>query len=365
MSATTLPVLTVGGLVLAVLACAAPAPAPAPPASAAKLAGQSAGGPAATTLPLAAPIPVRVSRTVGLGNTLQIAAARGYYVEQGLEIQYVEFGSSAEAVPPLTTGDLDAGSQAPSASFFNALARGIRLALALDASHVAAGGRGFPLIARLSGGSPSFREAAELRGKRVAFPLRGVIMQVALERVLASVDLGVDDLADVHYMPFPEIMAAFAGGSIEASVLPEPYGTVAEDRGIGFRVLNTDDQIVGAEVALIVFSEKFARERPDAARRFATAYLRGARDFMDAMEHGRDRDAILAILAEAAHIEARVWDKSGYFPIRRDGRINIDGLLAFADWLESHGYVPQKPDIASIVDNQFAEHAARTLDAAR
>jgi NitT/TauT family transport system substrate-binding protein len=320
---------------------------------------------APTVAPPPAPVTVRVSRTQGLGNTLQIPVVRGYFREQGLQIEHVEFGSSAEAIPPLATGDVDAGAQAPNAAFFNALARGIRIALALDASHVQPGGRGFPLMSRLVEGSPVVQSLTDLRGKRFAHNQRGVITEPAMERMLAEAGLGVSDLADLHFLPFPDIMAAFGGGTIDASIMPEPFGTIAEERGLGARVRQADDYISGAMVAMIVFSEKFVRERPDPARRFAVAYLRGARDFMDAMEHGRDREAILTILAEAARVEARIWDKSGYFPIRRDGRVNAEALVTFADWMMEHGYLQQKPDIESLVDHRFADHAAQTLDSTR
>src|SRR2546428_2233549 len=75
--------------------------------------------PAPTAAPVAAPsaVPdvVRVSRTTGLAGALQVAIARGRFWEQGIDLQEVDFPSTAEAVPALSTGDLDAGSATPNA----------------------------------------------------------------------------------------------------------------------------------------------------------------------------------------------------------------------------------------------------------
>jgi NitT/TauT family transport system substrate-binding protein len=290
---------------------------------------------------------------------------KGYFEEQGIQLEQVEFRTSSEAIPPLARGELDVGAQAPNAGFFNALTRDIRLALALDASYADPRTRPFPLMSRLAGGAPVVQEVADLRGKRLAHNQRGIISEPALERMLGEVSMTIGDLQDIQFMPFPDVLAAFGGGTIDASIMPEPFATTAEERGLGARVRESSDYVLGAQIAMIAYSERFARDRADAARRFAVAYLRGVRDYMDAMEHGRDREAIVAIYAESAGVPPPIIDKAGYFPIRRDGRVNADTLASFADWLMEHGYLQHRPDIAGMVNYQFADHAARTLDGGR
>ena len=93
--------------------------------------------------------------------------------------------------------------------------------------------------------------------------------------------------------------------------------------------------------------------------------LRGVRDFMDAMEHGRDREGVIGTLAQLSGFDPAVLAKAGYFPIRRDGHVNVEALQAMLDWLVERGYVSQKPDLAPLLDAQFADYAQHTLDAAR
>ncbi len=348
------------------LACASRAVAPPAAASpTAPLAAAVAPASATPAAPTATPLRevVRVSHTQGLAGPLQIAMVRGYFAEQGVDLRREEFGSTAEAVLPLSTGELDVGSATPNAAFFNALARGIRIQLALAGSHVEPGAGGFPLMARPSPHGPVVASVADLRGKRIGQNQRGVINEWALERMLADAGLRLEDV-EIVVMPFPDVLAGFGGGSVDAAILPEPYGTIAEERGLAVRLLEADEYLAGAQVAAMVYSEQFA-QREDVARRWAVAYLRGVRDYMDAMEYGRDRDEVLTLLAEATGYDPRLLQKAGYFPVRRDGRVSGEAIQAMLDWLVDRGYVPQRPDLARLLDHRFADYAAHVLDQAR
>jgi NitT/TauT family transport system substrate-binding protein len=334
---------------------------------AARPAAPTAAAPApqaqAPTQRAARPDVVRVSNTQGLAGALQVAIAKGYFQEQGIDIQREEFGNAAEAVVPLSRGDLDSGSIAPNASFFNALGRGVRLTLALAGTQLEAAGRGLPLMVRLGPNGPVIRELADLRGKRVAHNQRGVVTEWALERMLGEVGLTLADV-QTEYMPFPDVMAALGGSTIDASIMPEPFATVSAERDLAEPLVEAGDYFPGAQLAVQTFSDRFAHQRPEVARRFAVAYLQGTRDYMDAMELGRDRETVIAILSQASGFPASLLDKAGYFPVRRDGRVNTEALHAMLDWLVQHNYVPTKPDIGPLIDTQFADHARGVLDGA-
>jgi NitT/TauT family transport system substrate-binding protein len=289
---------------------------------------------------------------------------RDYFQEEGIDLQRVEFASAADAMLPLSTGELDAGIGSYSAAFFNALAREIRLYLVLDAAHLEPGSAGLPLMVAAGSAAGTAGDLASLRGKRVGQPARGVITEWALDRMLAEVGLGLDDTESV-LMPFPDMLAALAGGQIQAAVMPEPFATLGERRGVAVRAQETGDYLPGAQIAVTLFSERFARERQEVADRWAVAYLRGGRDYMDAIEHGRDREAVMALLARASGLDRQVLDRIGHYPLARDGRINVDTTLAMLDWMVQHGYVPQKPDIVALLNPRFAEHARQALDSRR
>src|SRR5262249_10029143 len=278
----------------------------------------------------AGPDVVHVSNTQGLGNVMQLAGLRGYFQEQGIELQREEFGSTGDVVPAIAAGQIEAGSVTPSAGFFNALARGIQLRLALDSSHVGATGRGasyLPLMVRRGPDGPVLTDLAVLRGRRVGQPLQGNVGEWALDRVLAEAGLRLEDTESV-VMSFPDMLAAFGSGGSDAGVMPEPFGTLAEERELAVRLRDGGEYIPGAQTAVIVFSAPFARDRVDVARRFAVAYLRGAREYMDAMELGRDREEIVRLIAQSARLDPRLVDKAGYPSVPPAAHLNRPPILA-------------------------------------
>ncbi len=336
-------------------------PAPAAPSPGAGVTGSSAGAPAAPTVPPPRAA-VRIGVPAGLAFPLSLAIERGYFLEEGIDLERIDLASAADAMPPLSTGELDVGSGSLSAAFFNALARGIRLYLVLDAAHLEPGAGNLPLVVRPGPPGERAPRLGDLRGQRLAQPARGVITEWALDRMLAEVDMTVDDV-EVVLMPFPDMFTALANGNIYGAVLPEPFATLSELRGVGWRARETSDYLPGAVLAVTMFSERFARERQDVARRWSVAYLRGGRDYMDTIEYGRDREATFALLARASGLDPQVVERMGHYAVARDGRVNVEAVFAMLDWLVQRGYVPQRPDLQPLLDPQFATYAQQTLDA--
>src|SRR5947209_4874210 len=97
----------------------------------------AAPAPTATPAPTAAPAAQLTQLSVGLtGNTADapmfIAQEKGYFREQGLDLNFKIFQSANDAVAPLGAGQLDIGAGAISAGFFNAVARGVDIKLVAD-----------------------------------------------------------------------------------------------------------------------------------------------------------------------------------------------------------------------------------------
>src|SRR5205807_1478786 len=85
---------------------APPANSPAPPAAPASPAAAQPAAPAAVQ-PLSPPVSLRVG-AIGLGGEVGmfLAQERGYFADEGLEVEFVPFRSAAEALPALASGEL-------------------------------------------------------------------------------------------------------------------------------------------------------------------------------------------------------------------------------------------------------------------
>src|SRR5262245_5475726 len=120
-------------LSLAVVAagCAAPTPAEAPRQAPAAVPATPAAAPPPAAAPAAPPPPVTVKAGL-LGSSsdagVYIGDEKGYYRQQGIEIQY-EAVETVSSVPMLTTGQIDIGGPAVSLAQINAFTRGLGVKL--------------------------------------------------------------------------------------------------------------------------------------------------------------------------------------------------------------------------------------------
>ncbi len=106
---------------------------------------------------------------------------------------------------------------------------------------------------------------ADLKGKRVAYE-QGATSDLLLHAALESAGLTLDDIVPVP-MPAADAGAALIGKKVDAAVTYEPYvnAALAGDDQV-HRVFDAE-QSPGLISDVLVVSEKFAAENPDAVRR--------------------------------------------------------------------------------------------------
>src|SRR5437660_12608300 len=68
-----------------------------------------------------------------------IAYERGFFKDEGLDVDLIVLDSGAKVIAPLATGELDVGSGALSVGFWNALLRGIKFRIVADRGHAEPG----------------------------------------------------------------------------------------------------------------------------------------------------------------------------------------------------------------------------------
>jgi NitT/TauT family transport system substrate-binding protein len=354
------------GAVAALLAACTPAAAPSSAPPPAATAPQAAPPAAAPTAP-AAPDRVRLGTLSPSSSDAGwvIALDKGYFQEQRLEVETTVFNSAADMIAPLSVGQLDAGGGAISAGLFNAIARGIELRIVADKG---GNNKGFSytalMVRRDLVDSGEVRGPADLRGRRIGLPsLGGVSPEAALDRLLASVGLSTRDV-DLTLVPFPDQPAAFAGRSLDASMLIEPFVTIAAEQGVATIFLRQDEWYPEQQVAVILFAEAFARQQPDVGRRFMLAYLKGVRDYNDAFgkrDPAKRREVIDILTRQTALKDPAIWEKVTVPSLDPNGRVSRTSLEQDQEYYLRAGKQQERANIDQIVDMSFADWAVQQL----
>ncbi len=293
-----------------------------------------------------------------------IADAKGYFRDQGIELAKVRFQTAADMVAPLGTGQLDVGGGAPSAGLMNAVAREVSVKIVADKGNMNPGfGFQAMMVRKDLWDSGAVRGPADLKGKSVANSGQGVTGDAAIDAFLRTGGLTISDV-DLVLMAFPDMPQAFANGSIDSALGIEPFATQAADGGSAVIIKRNDDVVPRQQVAVIMYSPKFAAEKVDVARRFMLAYVKGLRDYNDAFvkHNAAKRDEIIDILINATTVKSRpLYDKIVMPGLDPNGRVNTASLEeSQAFWL-SRGIQLQKVDLSTVIDNQFTDWAVQQL----
>src|SRR4051794_22030058 len=256
------------------------------PASAAPAAAPATAGPLAA---VQAPIVVKVGSQQVAGNAgIYIAQDKGYFAEQGLDVQYVDVGLTTQMIPPLAAGQVDSVAVGLIAGTFNAIARGTGIHLIADSGEVSpVPANGFSsafmyMTSKEMLDSGRIRDFADLKGKTYGTTgSGGSTPELVLDRGMRSVGLTVDDI-DSRAMTFADLPQAVANKSVDFALGVEPFIALGEARDIWVRWKSPTEIYPGAQIAALLFGASMDAAGPDAGKRFTVAYTRGLRDYYEA-----------------------------------------------------------------------------------
>lgn len=291
-----------------------------------------------------------------------VGVERGYFREEGLQIELQSMSGGAEILTQTAAGNFDVGSGGSSA-FFNVMGRAkslgqkppVRVVAPLHLERP-------PLATPLVTGKKAFDEGkitrvADLRGKKVAINATGTATEYWLELALRTAGMSVKDV-EVVGIPFPNIAQALDAGAIAGAVLTEPFTTLGVRQG-QVKVLN--DAYLDGDLATIVFyNTEWAAKHPRLAQGFMTGYLRAVRD----LESGGWADtATLELISKYTNVPVDVIRSASRPYSDPNGAVNVPSLANQQTFFRQQGRLTydQDLDIASLVDVAYAQEAAKKL----
>ncbi len=361
---------------LLAVACASP-----PAAAPAKVGAPSAGPPAAA-LPAAAVAQADAtsselpnSPVVNLNVAVQgqahygpfyIAQDRGYLREVGLEVEFTTVANVNEQIAALAQGQLHVGSCVASVGCFNALNR--RTDLQIVADILSAGrsdrsrGSGGLVVRKDLWDSGAIRGPHDLVGRSVYLIVGEGSQQHALA-VRWLLTNGVD-LPSVEFKMLgpPEQLVAFGNGAIEVGYLGEPLLSVGLQRGFVELMASQEQMNPNYQGTYVTYWSGIERMGPMVGERFMVAYLRGVRDYINAIDYGIDQDTIVEILAANTVIK----DPAVYRSIQRggvdpNGRVNRANLEADAELFRQVGQLQTAIDLSGAFEDKYRQFAVQYL----
>jgi len=328
--------------------------------SAALLIGATAAS--AQTAPLNSRVALKVGAIGAVSDAgIFIAQEKGYFRDEGLDVEIVGFKAAPQILPAIATGEVQVSGSAVTPALFNAFARGITMKLVADKGQVAQG-FGFAAIVIRSDLADTVRDFKDLKGRKFAVMGKGVSSTTQLGKALERGGIEPNEVELIE-LGLPEMVAALGNKAIDGATLLEPFITFATARNVGFRWKGMEDFLpFTGQNGVIIYSQQFTQEQPEAAKRWMAAYLKGTRAYLDAVTKGTDRDGINAILAKHTAVKdlallAKIAP-TGFDP---NGRMEIKSLEADQDWFLKLGLQQGRADLGKVIDYQYVDYAVARL----
>jgi NitT/TauT family transport system substrate-binding protein len=347
--------------------------APSAPSASTGAAGDAASGGGAgqaaqpyRPTPLSPSVPVRLAQIGGASDAgIYIAQEKGYFADEGLDVELIPFQTTAAMIPLLGAGQLDVATGALAVGVFNAAARDVQMRLVADKGSTPGPEWDFAglMVRKDLVESGRVRDYADLRGLTIARPTaQGTVPEASVAAALRKGGLQPED-AQSAVVAFPDMPAAFANGAVEVAIVIEPFIAAIEQRGSAVRWRGNSEFYGNQQIAVIMYGPNLLGARPDVGQRWMNAYVRALRFYNDAFgpkQQGRD-EAIQILIKHTPVKDRATYDHMRPPGLDPDGRMQLDAIRADLAFWEGQGLVTERVDLARVLDTSFQENAVREL----
>ena len=312
----------------------------------------------ATSTPAPAKLKVGVLGTTG-DAPLYIAFEKGFFREQNLDIEFVQFGSALDMIAPLSAKQLDVGSGGIGAGLFNAFSQGIPIKLVAETVRTPDNWKSNAWFVR-SDLKDSVKTPADLKGRTVSLAATCTVIDTELSVLLEKGGLKRSDIT-VKTVAYADNPAAFASKSIDFTYGFEPYATTFQSTGVAFLWLTGGSVIPNHVQSGILYGPSITAQQ-DVAQRWMLAYLKGARESYKYYNSLPLPDDITNIVVKygVQKDPARV-KTSPLSPRNLDGSVDKSSVQTDLNFFKANNCIQGSPTVDQVVDNSYAEYAVSKL----
>ena len=272
------------------------------------------------------------------------------------------FNSASQATAPLSTNQVQVVGGGVSAALYNAFARDWPVRIAMARTRDMPGYSSDTLILRndLKATIPTPKE---LKGRVIAINTPASVLHFMLAKLMESVGLSIADVQTIN-MAWPNMGPGLESKAIDGGTVVEPFAALYAQKNIAFPFRRAADFMSKPplEVSVILFSKTWIDKQPDQAKAFTVAYLKGVRDYYDAMKGGPKRAEVIEICIKYTSLKDKaVYEKMQWSYMDPNAVISFDGLQDQQEWYSKQGFVSKKANLDGMVDKRFITHALDKL----
>lgn len=281
----------------------------------------------------------------GIAN--QYAIANGWYKEAGINLDLLDIPNPVAA---FGAGEVDIADGDPG-TYIPAIANNVPIKIV---SNMWRNKGAYWIIAK-----PEIKSFEDLKGKKIGGAQATGGMKLTLMEVLSQ--NGINPEKDVEIIAngvYQTAYATISSGEVDATIIHQPYATLAEKDGVGHTLAKTWKYLPDYHTGVLVATQKMINEQPEVLQRVLEVYFYAnnyAKTHMDEFipwaSNYLNVDEDTA--REAIESEIELWEN--------DPIVDTSRLQVTEDLLTKYGMQRESYKVDGVVDNTFAEKIAEEL----
>ena len=179
---------------------------------------------------------------------------------------------------------------------------------------------------------------ADLAGKKIAVPQMG------------NTDVTVNASSNA------DILNLIDNGSVDAALVPEPWGTTIENNGNAEILLDHKEVFLEGNypTAVVVASQDFIEDNPDLVREFLEAHEEATVYINENMDEARS-----IVNTEIKETTGKALDeeviKNAFTRMTVDTQLNREAIMKFAEISKTEGFISKVPEEDDVFTTEFRE----------
>lgn len=292
-----------------------------------------------------------------------IAKERGYFDAEDIDLEIKIFNAAQAIAVAVAGGDADFGITAFTGGFFNLAGKGALKVIAAQSREE----KGYNFVAYVAGKKAyddGFRNPKDFAGKSVAVTTIGSSFHYNLGMLADKYGFKLDSVQMKPVQSIPNMMAALAGGQVDATILPANNALKLQADGAGTIIGWVADHTPWQLGALFTSTKNVEGKRP-LVERFVRAYQKGLADYADAfLAKDAAGNRVFGAKAEAAFpiLEKWVEPKPSYDVVKvsanfmdPQGRLLVKNIYDQVAWNQAQGLVDKTVDAKQFLDLSFVK----------
>ncbi|WP_029059097.1 ABC transporter substrate-binding protein [Stappia stellulata] len=292
-----------------------------------------------------------------------VAFERGYFADEGLEVEFKFFQAAQPMAVAIASGDVDFGVTAISGGLINLAQKGA-IKVVGGALQEEPGVDGQMILASRAAFDAGLTSPATLAGKSFGITQTGSSFHYMIHKIADKEGIPRSEITLRPLQKVGAVIGALKTGQIDAwTIVPHIAKAIAagpEIEPIGMIA----DYIPDYQVTTVFTSTANASDKPDLVKRFLTAFAKGAADFnaalVDKTASAQEAEDMVRLIHKYVYAD-RPFEKAapsirnGAMRINEGARLNLTSVTDQLEWFQSENLVPASVTIDMLVDASFVE----------